>query len=228
MAGQGAGSANGMNAGAQAVAAVVAVGGLLGGAWAFYEIEENLPRYDGPAVCSAQEDEELPAGYLSGPQLCEALNRPDLPALLGTPGEQALAAGGGVAWSTPLGGTKIATPGANVQLTTYSMKLSASYDPLSVTDMADLLGLGAQKTTVLGRPAVLSSDRTIAVTFDHGKTGTGPGGIARRLIVAKDVRDTGGSYEVVIWREDGRLPDDAALLRAAEGVLPAIPGWSAG
>lgn len=47
-------------------------------------------------------------------------------------------------------------------------------------------------------------------------------------MVAKDAQDGGGSFEVVIWCQDGRLPDDTALFRTAEQVLPTIPGWTAG
>ncbi|MCX5611797.1 DUF6215 domain-containing protein [Streptomyces sp. NBC_00047] len=156
-------------------------------------VRENSRRDDDrPAACSSQ-DQDLPAGYVSGVQLCTALNRPDLPVLFGT---------------------------------------SASYDRLPVAETADLLGFTAQKTTVLGRPAVLYSDRTIGIilNFNGGKTstGTGPGGIARSLVVAKDAQDGGGSFEVVIWRQDGRLPDDTALFRTAEQVLPTSPGWTAG
>ncbi|MGP3688877.1 DUF6215 domain-containing protein [Streptomyces sp. IBSNAI002] len=227
MADNGAGAKQGINAGAQAVAAVVVVGGLLGSAWGLGALGENSSER-GPAVCSSTEHEDLPAGYVSGPELCAALNRPDLPALLGTPEESALTATGGVSWFSPAGEDKIATPVANVQLKTYYVKLSASHDRLSVGDLADFLGATVEETTVLGRPAVLMSDSTISISFHNGKAGTGPGGIARHLVVAKDAQDTGGSFEVAIWRADGSLPDDAALIRTAEQVLPGVPGWTAG
>uniref|UniRef100_A0AAU2JYA1 DUF6215 domain-containing protein n=1 Tax=Streptomyces sp. NBC_00049 TaxID=2903617 RepID=A0AAU2JYA1_9ACTN len=216
-----------INAAVQALAAVLAVGGLGGAVWVMQKIEQHRYGDRGPAVCSGTSDADLPAGYVSGAELCTALNRPDLPALLGTPEESALNAGGSVSWFTSAGGAKIGTPVAKVQLETYSVKLAASYDRLPVADMADYLGATVQKTTFLGRPAVLSSDRTIAITFGAGQTGSGPGGIARHLIVAKDAQDGGGSFEVVIWRQDGRLPEDAALLRTAEQVLPTVPGWAA-
>jgi len=216
-----------MNAGAQAVAAVVVVGGVLGGMWALGEAGGNTAT-DGPAVCSASHT-RLPAKYVSGAQLCKALNRPDLPMLLGTPAEQAETASGGGGWTTLAGGTKIATPDATVKLKTYSVQLSASYDHLPVAQMADLLGTRAEKKTVLGHPAVLYSDQTISLTFDGSKLGTGPGGgIARCLMVARDVKDGGGSFEVAIWRQDAVPPDDAALFRIAEEALPRIPGWTAG
>ncbi|MFF7598318.1 hypothetical protein [Streptomyces mirabilis] len=104
-------------------------------------------------------------------------------------------------------------------------EISASYDHLPVAQMADLLNT-AQKRTVLGHPAVLYSERTIAITFNgDGKTDTSPGGIARSLVVAQDSKDGGGSYEIAIWRQDSVVPDDAALLGVAEKVLPTIPGW---
>ncbi|GAA3766917.1 hypothetical protein ACFS5L_23210 [Streptomyces phyllanthi] len=56
----------------------------------------------------------------------------------------------------------------------------------------------------------------------------GPVGIARRLLVAKDAKDGGGSFEVVVWRQDDVPLDDTALLRVAEKVLPTVPGWSVG
>jgi hypothetical protein len=36
------------------------------------------------------------------------------------------------------------------------------------------------------------------------------------------------TVEIVIRRQDDVPPDDAALLRVAEQVLPTIPGWPAG
>ena len=47
-------------------------------------------------------------------------------------------------------------------------------------------------------------------------------------MVAQDPKDGGGSYEIAVWRQDAVVPDDAALLRVAEKVLPTIPGWVSG
>ncbi|MFD2118764.1 hypothetical protein ACFSNO_03330 [Streptomyces cirratus] len=44
--------------------------------------------------------------------------------------------------------------------------------------------------------------------------------------MATDGKDQGDSFEMSVWRTDGGLLDDAALLRVAEKVLPALPGWS--
>jgi hypothetical protein len=96
--------------------------------------------------------------------------------------------------------------------------------------MAGFLGSSTQNRTIGGHPAVLYSDRTIALNFNlgGGKVDTGPGGIARSLLVAKDAKDGGGFYEISIWRQDDVLPDDLALLRVAETVLPTVPDWTAG
>ncbi|GHI86980.1 DUF6215 domain-containing protein [Streptomyces xanthophaeus] len=221
-------SLKGMGAGAQALAAVVVVGG---GGFGLWLVGDRLGNYSvdrEPAVCSVTED-VLPQEYVSGAQLCTALNRPDLPELLGTPGDETLSAGGQGRWGGLGRSAEIAASEAKVSLTSYAVQLSASYDQLPVGRSAELLGPTAQKTTVLGHPSVLYSDRTIAISFGGGTTGsTHSGGIARSLVVALDPKDGGGSYEVTIWRKDGTVPDDAALFRVAEQVLPTVPGWTAG
>ncbi|WP_308402113.1 DUF6215 domain-containing protein [Streptomyces sp. RKAG293] len=133
--------------------------------------------------------ETLPPQYVSGAQLCAALNRQDLPALLGTPADHAETASGGGGWIRFAGGAKIVAPEGNVVLKSYSVKISVSYDHLSVAHSAAFLGRTAQPRTVLGHPAVLYSDRTMSITFNGGgKAGTGPGGIARHLLVARTRR----------------------------------------
>ncbi|MFD5080110.1 DUF6215 domain-containing protein [Streptomyces sp. NPDC058371] len=220
-------SQKGMSAGAQAVAAVVLVGGLAAVLWELKDTQQ-APYNSKPAVCSSTHTAK-PSKRVSGAQLCTALNRPDLPALLGTPEEQAETADGSESSFTPAGGTKITNPEADVTLKTYSVQLSASYDRLSVARTAALLGDSAERQTVLGHPAVLYSDRTISISLIGGATAeAGPGGIARRLLVARSAKDGGGSFEVVIWRQDAVPPDDAALFRVAEQVLPTVPGWTAG
>ncbi|MEW2523036.1 hypothetical protein [Actinacidiphila alni] len=109
------------------------------------------------------------------------------------------------------------------------MDLKATYDRLPVATYLPLLGADAQRRTVLGRPAVAYSDRTIRISFrlDGGDSRSLPGLPARALSVAMDAKDSGGSYEVSIWRTDGAVPDEAVLLRVAEEVLPAVPGWTA-
>jgi hypothetical protein len=220
----------GPNAWAQAIAAVVVVGGLGAGLLVPQGVSAQNSGHRDPATCSSSKGTQDTGSskHVSGAQLCSALNRSDLPTLLGTPAEQAETAGGNESSVKLAGGTEIATPEATVTLKTYSVKLSASYDHLPATQMADLLNT-AQKRTIPGHPAVLYSDRTIAISFNgDGKTDTGPGGIARSLLVAQDPKDGGGSYEIAVWRQDSVVPDDAALLSVAEKVLPTIPGWVSG
>ena len=182
-----------------------------------------------PAVCDASDDAR-PSKPVSGMQLCTALNRADLPTLLGTPTEYAMNASGKESMSKWADGAKTVTPEAEIQLATYSVNLSTSDDDIPVAEMAEFLGSSVQSRTIGGHPAVLYSDRTISLKFNlgGGKVDTGPGGIARSLLVAKDTKDGGGFYEITIWRQDDVVPDDFALVRVAETVLPTVPGWTVG
>ena len=217
----------GMNEWGQALMALVVVGGLaallLSGT---FQQQASEPE---PAACDAS-DGARPSKPVSGMQLCTALNRADLPTLLGTPDEYAMNASGQETSSKWADGTKTVTPEAEIQLATYSVKLSTSEEDVPVAGMVGFLGKSAQNTVIGGHPAVLYSDRTIALQFNFGggKADTGPGGIARSLVVAKDAKDGGGFYEVTIWRQDDVVPDDFALIRVAETVLPTVPGWTAG
>ncbi|KUN33199.1 hypothetical protein AQJ30_34965 [Streptomyces longwoodensis] len=215
------------SAGAQAAAALLLVGGLGVGLWALGNVVGETSAEAKPAVCSSSSSAPPRAQRVSGRQLCKALNRPDLAALLGTPTEQPMSANGNERSFALADGTKIITPEGSVDLDTYSVKLSASYDDISVARMSTLMGIDAEKKTFLGHPALLYSDRTIEFDFtlDGDKASTGPGGIARCLMVAPSAKDGGGSLEIVIWRQDNVTPDDAALLRVAERVLPTVPGW---
>ncbi|MDX3667114.1 DUF6215 domain-containing protein [Streptomyces europaeiscabiei] len=218
-----------MSTGAQVFSAVATVGVLLGGMWLLGDLLGQTPGTVGPAVCSSSDDASpAPRGKVSGAQLCTALNRSDLPGLLGTPTEQAVSASGGESESSwASSGTKTVTPEATVTLDTYTVELSASYEDLPVTDSVGYLGADAETRTVLGRPAVLYSGQTIAISFglDGSDPQSGPGGVARRLLVATDPKDSGSTFELVIWRQDSQRPDDEALFRVAEKVLPTIPDW---
>ncbi|MDX2676943.1 DUF6215 domain-containing protein [Streptomyces sp. NY05-11A] len=225
----------GPNAWAQAIAALVVVGALGGGLFVIQknDAKNDAKAADKPATCTADDEDKKAdraakaAHRLSGTQLCTALNRADLPTLLGTPREHARSAYGNHS-SIETGGSETPTPGGTVQLDTYTVQLSRSYDDFPVGGMEELLN-EAEKKTVLGHPAVLYSGQTVAIQFNlgGGKSDTAPGGIARTLVVAPDTKDGGGSYELAIWRQDSVRPDDAALLRVAQKVLPAIPGWTA-
>ncbi|MFJ9348206.1 DUF6215 domain-containing protein [Streptomyces sp. NPDC101237] len=211
----------------QVIAAVAVFLAVIGALWAQRVFFPHQATGTTPATCSKSAD-RLPARYVSGARLCEALNRPDLPDLLGTPRERAETASGNGEWITMAGGTKIASPDATVTLKTYSVKLSASYDRLSVADVVGLMD-GARRTTVLGHPAVLYSSPTLSIGFSlgGGKASTGPGGTARCLLVSKHPKDDGqGTFEVALWRQDDVLPDDTALERVAAHVLRTVPGWN--
>ncbi|MFD5395989.1 DUF6215 domain-containing protein [Streptomyces sp. NPDC127097] len=222
-------SAEGAGAWGQAVAAVALVAALGIGLWAFQGTSSSSDGAQPPATCSGGEAEKK-SRHVSGAQLCAALNRPDLAELLGTPGQAAKTAGGSGS-SVKLGnGKEIATPSAQVEFETCTVTLSATYDGHPVAGSAALLGDGARQRTVLDRPAVVYADRTISIRFrlDGSDTDSGPGVPARTLTVAQDAKDSGGSFEVSLWRADGAVPDDAVLLRVAEKVLPTVPGWAAG
>ncbi|MFG2881896.1 DUF6215 domain-containing protein [Streptomyces sp. NPDC048297] len=218
-------SEQGRRPGLQAVAALVVVAGGLGGLWALGEIPGSSGDR-GPAACSPSHGEQSSVP-VSADRLCTALNRPDLPVLLGAPREQAETAYGSESSFEAADGHKSSTPQAEVDTKTYSVKLSASDDDLPVSDMAGLLGRSAQSRTVLGHPAVLYSDHTIAFDLKLGddKVNSGTGGIAHHLLVATDRKDGGRTFEIAIWRNDDVTPDEAALYRIAERVLPTVPGW---
>ncbi|MEU8753193.1 DUF6215 domain-containing protein [Streptomyces chartreusis] len=217
----------GANVWGQAVAAVAMVTALGGGLWAYGQTSESSGGPP-PATCS-DETPGKPTGRVTGAQLCEALLRPDLAELLGTPAEDAKTASGSDGSVGLSGGKDIPMPSAEVEFDTYTVTLSATYDDLPVAGSETLLR-DAEKRTVLGRPAVLYSDRTIRIAFrlDGGDADSGPGVPLRSLMVAKDAKDGGGSFDVTLWRADGMVPDDAVLLRLAEKVLPTVPGWTAG
>ncbi|MFD9409599.1 DUF6215 domain-containing protein [Streptomyces sp. NPDC059989] len=226
-------SNRGARAWGQALAAVVLIPGLGFGMWAWEEYKESLPPVDWglekPAACSGGEREKgYPHPYLSGAELCEALNRPDLADLLGTPGERAKSAGGSGGSFKTSGGREIAMPSARVEFETYTVTLGASYGNLPVARSATLLGDTAPPRTVLGRPAALYSDRTIQLSFrlDGSDSSSAPGVPARVLTVARDASDNGDSFDVTLWRKDGALPDDAVVLRVAETLLPTVPRWT--
>ncbi|MER6122001.1 DUF6215 domain-containing protein [Streptomyces sp. NPDC001795] len=222
------------NAWGQAVAAVAVVGALGVALWMGGETSSSNSA-PSPARCSGGEPEKAPRDsgkaprHVSGAQLCKALNRPDLAELLGTPGETVKTADGSGGSLKLAGGKEIDTPSAQVEFRTYNVTLSATYDRLPVATSAALLGDDARPRTVLGRPAVFYSDRTISIRFrlDGSDATSGPGVPARVLTVAQDKKDSGGSFEVTLWRTDGGVPDDAVLLRVAEKVLPTVPGWAA-
>ncbi|MFJ8165774.1 DUF6215 domain-containing protein [Streptomyces sp. NPDC096136] len=211
----------------QAVAALVLVPVLALGLWWWGEGEGNYDRRK-PPTCADADAANTP-GHVSGRELCEALYRPGLDALLGIPGREVRTVSGGSSSFRPGGtGEAVVTPTARVEFEGYTVTLDASYGALPVGRTARLMGDTVPGRTVLGRPAALYSDRTLQIRFrlDGSDSSSGPGVSARVLSVAKDGQDHGDSFDLTVWRTDGGLLDDAALLRVAEIVLPAVPGWS--
>ncbi|MFJ4333091.1 MULTISPECIES: DUF6215 domain-containing protein [unclassified Streptomyces] len=225
------------NAWGQAVAAVAVFAALGAALWLGPQL---LPADDDgtsrPVSCADGEDEELPSAYrktpraVTGDELCEALNRPDLARLLGTPAETATAVSG-TSGTAPLTDGKVAQPEAQVQFDTYTVHVSVTYNHLSVAQYVKLMEYGEEtdvKTlSVLGRPAVLASDHTMKIEIDLGGSASGgpvgQGPLARTLSVALDAKDQGGYYDITVWSTSGALPADSALLDIAEKMLPTLP-----
>ncbi|MER6340581.1 DUF6215 domain-containing protein [Streptomyces tendae] len=223
------------NAWGQAVAAVAVFAALGAALWLGPHLlpsdDDGAPR---AASCAGGEDEELPGAYrktpraVTGDELCNALNRPDLAQLLGTPAETATAVSGS-SGTAPLTDGKVAQPEAEVQFDTYTVNVSVTYNELSIAQYVKLMEYGEEtdvKTlSVLGRPAVLASDHTMKIEINFGGGSGGPveqGPPARTLSVALDAKDRGGYYDITVWSTSGALPDDGTLLDIAEKVLPTI------
>ncbi|MFF4727602.1 DUF6215 domain-containing protein [Streptomyces mirabilis] len=224
------------NAWSQAVAAVAVFGALGAALWVaprFMPSDDNTPQ---PASCSGAAHEELPKAYkhtpqpVTGEELCKALNRPDLAKLLGTPGETATTVSS-TNNTAPLTDGKVAQPEAEVTFDTYTVNVSATYNKLSIDQYVKLMKYGDEQDvktlTVLGRPAVLSSDHTMKLEINLGSGGSGgpveQGPLARTLTVALDRKDRGGYCDITVWSTSGALPNDSVLLNIAEKVLPKIP-----
>ncbi|MBP0455170.1 hypothetical protein J5Y04_37500 [Kitasatospora sp. RG8] len=208
----------------QVVTALVLVGGAIALVWGLGGVGDSPARDEKPAACNAPKETDAP----EYPALCAALNRPDLPTLLGTPTEHvSVAQSGGGPFTFP-DGTKMYDASAQVQLGPVNVRITDNRN-LSVQDVASFAKPPALPTSVLGRPAATYADHTMAIAFStNGKSTSGPGGIARHLVVAKDPKAGGGSFELTIWRQDTALPDETALFRIAEQVLPTVRGWVAG
>ncbi|MFJ7965389.1 DUF6215 domain-containing protein [Streptomyces sp. NPDC096324] len=226
------------NAWAQAVGAVALFGALGAILWLgprFMPSEEV--NATPPASCSDETHEEPPKVYnkkpqpVTGEELCNAVLRPDLAMLLGTPGEKATSASGSDN-TAPLTDGKVAQPEARIDFDTYTVNVSATYNDLSIDQYVKLMKYGDEsdvKTVkVRGRSAVFSTDHTMKIEINLGGDGgsggpVGQGPLERTLSVALDRGDRGGYCEITVWSESGALPSDTALLSIAEKVLPKIP-----
>ncbi|MDX3752397.1 DUF6215 domain-containing protein [Streptomyces sp. AK08-02] len=219
----------GMREGAQVVSALLVVACIAVGFWVMAKYQPDSETGGAPASCSRSDEDKPLSKPVSGVQLCEALNRPDLPQLLGTPNDRALSAYSNERQVSNKSDVITTDPEATVQLDGYSVKLTESED-ISVSDIVDSesLSITGEPKTVLGHRAFLYSGRTLGIVFKDGKGSTGPGGVSRNLMVAKDPKDGGGTYEISIWRQDDLPPDGRTLVWLASQVLPTVPGWPAG
>ncbi|MFJ2263120.1 DUF6215 domain-containing protein [Streptomyces sp. NPDC087844] len=224
------------NAWGQAAAAVAVFGALAVALWAAPRLMPSADNTPQAPSCSDGSHAELPKAYrdsprpVTGEELCEALNRPDLAELLGTPGETATSVSS-TNNTAPLTAEKVAQPEATVTFDTYTVNLSATYNKLSIDQSVKLMKFGdetdVRTLTVLGRPAVFSSAHTMKFEIDLGSSGSGgpveQGPLARSVSVALDRDDRGGYCDVTVWSTSGTLPDDSVLLDIVERVLPGIP-----
>ncbi|MFD9091956.1 DUF6215 domain-containing protein [Streptomyces collinus] len=234
------------NAWGQALAAFGVFGALAAAIWLGPHMLPSDDNSAHPASCSDSKDSEhdkLPKAYartpgaVTGDELCEALNRPDLPRLLGTPRETATTAYGNNGTAALTDG-KVAEPEAQVEFDTYTVNVSASYNHLSTAQyvrLFDIAGDRAEKDVrtvkVLGRPAFFSSDHTMKfeINFgeEHKSAPVRQGPLARSLSIALDHKDRGGFYDITVWSKSGALPPDTALVDIAEKVLPTVIDRSA-
>ncbi|MFD0026607.1 DUF6215 domain-containing protein [Streptomyces sp. NPDC058382] len=223
----------------QAFAALAVFGALGAAVWVAFSAAPDANSAPEPASCSDSAHEKLPQAYarkpkpVTGDELCAALNRPDLAQLLGTPDEVATTASG-TDNTAPLTDGKIAQPEAEVRFDTYTVNFSATYNKLSIAQLAELKKTGGEEARtdeVRGRPAVFSSDHTMQFDISlGGEESSAPveeGPLARTLSVAFDRKDGGGYYDITVWSTSGAFPTDGVLLNIAEEVLPTVPGWTA-
>ncbi|MFE9780913.1 DUF6215 domain-containing protein [Streptomyces sp. NPDC005775] len=223
------------NAWGQAFAAVALFGALAAALWVAPHMTSDDSGIPEPASCSDSEHEKLSQAYartpkaLTGDELCTALNRPDLPDILGRPDELATTAYG-TSGTAPLTGGKVAQPEAQVQFDSYTVHFSATYNHLSIAQYVKMLKTGGEEVRtheVLGRPAVFSSDHTMQIDLSRKSGPVEDGPPTRTLSVAFDREDGGGYYDITVWSSFTSLPPDSMLVEIAEEVLPAVPDRSA-
>lgn len=188
---------------------------VLAGLWATGQFDgpKEQAKKAGPVPCKAAGPNDA-QGYAA---VCAALNRPDLPALLGTPDDRVL-----VAHPMPMApGTD---PAVEVRLRHTSVALTAGAFPVA-EPVEFRSGPTATPTTVLGHPAAIYSSTTTPLRPEQGKP-SGPN--TRNLLVAQNpTAGTGRAFELAVFRGDGETIDDTTLSRLAEALLPTLPGWAA-
>ncbi|MFF2078202.1 DUF6215 domain-containing protein [Kitasatospora sp. NPDC058162] len=196
-----------------AVIAAVAMTVLAGGLVVALMQVDALKPHPAPARCP-QAAASDPAGDAV---FCAALNRRDLPELLGTPGDQAAEAGRG----TVLGDDH---KDARAEVRLRDTVVSLSESSRSAASVGSSSTPDNTQVTVLGHRAATTWDTT--VTLFGPKNAPSPK--TRNLVIAKDPKDPGGkAFEIAVFRQDGGMVDDAVVQRVAEAVVPNLPGWVA-
>ncbi|MGQ4380788.1 DUF6215 domain-containing protein [Streptomyces sp. SAS_267] len=225
------------NAWGQAVAAVALFGAVGAALWVVPRVMPSDVSAPHAIPCPPAEPEELSKVYkktprpVTGQELCKTLNRPGVAKLLGTPAGETATSVSATNNTAPLTGGRVAQPEAEVRFGTYTVNVAATYNDLSTAQYVKLMKYGTEQNiktlTVLGRPAVFSSDHTMQFRISAGSGGTGgpveQGPLARTLTVALDHKDRGGYCDITVWSESGALPDDSVLLAVAGKILPKIP-----
>ncbi|SEE16118.1 hypothetical protein SAMN05216483_5501 [Streptomyces sp. 2131.1] len=224
------------NTAAQVFLALALVGALVGAVWLAPRVTGDATATSRqPATCSDDAaGKKLPKAYaltpgaVTGGDLCKALNRSDLAALLGTPGETPLVAYGN-SGTASLTADKVPESEARVQFDTYTVEFSATYNHMTIALYTKVLApqtLEHREGKVLGRPAVFTSDHLMQFRFG-GVGSTSPameGPLARTLTVALDRKDPGGTFDFTVWSESGAvLPGDDVILGIVEKILPTLP-----
>ncbi|MFE6745373.1 DUF6215 domain-containing protein [Kitasatospora purpeofusca] len=140
---------SGRNTAAKVGAMLLAATGL--GAWMMLDRTDQEQDQDRPsAACAAPRPTDRP-NYAA---LCAALNRPDLPALLGTPQGRVLSAGPAVlAFGTD----------ATVEVRLGTSVVSLTDSSATVADVADTPEFRPRPTTVLGHGALTYTTSTVTL-----------------------------------------------------------------
>ncbi|MFJ9611558.1 DUF6215 domain-containing protein [Kitasatospora sp. NPDC101176] len=214
-------------AGLKLAAVAVVAGAVVAGMWGTGAFDGQPKPFPGLPVQAAEEAPVMCAaprptdsqGYAA---VCAKLNRPDLPALLGTPDDRIV-----TAHPMPMAIGK--DPMVEVRLKHAVVGLMEGTP--SVDDMLGMPQFFAKRDTVLGHPAARYSSSMLSFvspSVGSGAPTTAVGPATRNLVVAEDPGAPGGrAFEIIVARENGSTVDDEMLNRLAETLLPTLPGWVA-
>jgi hypothetical protein len=150
----------------------VVVGGLGAGLLVLQGVSERNSGDRDPATCTSSKatpatQDPGASKHVSGAQLCTALNRSDLPALLGTPAEQAETAGGNESSVKLAGGTEIATPEATVRwpISSTPRRRERSWDTRRSSTRTIAIAIWRQDSVVPDDAALLSVAEKVLPTI---------------------------------------------------------------